>query len=458
MPSGTHKDAGAAGVGAPADFLLGPGLVATPTAVLPAAGVLVRGGLVSDVGEFASLEQKVGRAMPRLDAAGGLILPGLINAHTHFYSALALGLPLRGAPPARFTEILARLWWRVDRALTLDDVETSAWLGLIECARCGVTTVCDHHSSPNACEGSLDRIRHAVEGIGLRAALCYEVSDRNGRDQAQAGIAENARFARALRERPSEQVRALCGLHALFTVSDETLDQCLEVARAQGIGLHLHLAEDRVDVEHSLQQYGVRPVHRLQQHGALGERTLAAHGVHVTDEEITLLAESRTFLAHNPESNMNNAVGCARVPELLERGVRVGLGTDGMSADLLATARTAFLIQRHECRDPRIGWAELPALLWQNNAQLASALFGRPVGVITPGAAADLIVLDYDPPTPVDVENLAAHLVFGFGARHVSATIVGGHVIMHGRRLLTVDEGLLRARAREQARRLWDRV
>jgi putative selenium metabolism protein SsnA len=457
-PEASRRSTGAA-IETSADLLVGPGFVVTPQEVLPDAGVLIRGGRIAAVGRFDEIRRRVPAtpAPEHLDARGGLILPGLVNAHSHFYSALARGIPLRDEPPADFVETLERLWWRLDRALTPEDIRTSAMVALAECVRCGVTSVVDHHASPNACEGSLDLIRAAVETSGLRAALCYEVSDRDGPEHALAAIAENVRFIRSLNEEPSDRVAALFGMHALFTLSDETLERCVAAARAERVGVHLHVAEDRADVEHSLEVHGERPVERLVRHGALDEQAVVAHCVHVDESEIDLLGRSGAFVVHNPESNMNNAVGCAPVVELLARGVRVGLGSDGMSGDILATARSAFLLQHHSTGDPRVGWSELPALLWENGAWLASNLFGQTIGVISTGAAGDLIVLDYDPATPLHAENLTAHLLFGFSARHVVATVVAGRVLMRERCLLTLDATAVRASAREQARSLWER-
>lgn len=453
MTSNTPKSASRA-----ADLLVGPGRVLTPQALLRDAGVRIEAGRIAAVGPFAGIQREAPAEIPHLDARGGLVMPGAIDAHRHFYSVLARGMPLTDPEPESFPQILDRIWWRIDRALTAADVETSAQLGLAECVRCGVTTVVDHHSSPNACPGSLDRIRDAVETVGLRAVLCYEVSDRNGPEAAEEGIAENLRLIRALRERPDARIAALFGLHALFTLSEPTLERCVRAAREAQTGLHLHLAEDRVDVGHALAHHGERPVQRLHRHGGLNRGTVAAHAVHVTDEEIALLSESGAFVVHNPESNLNNAVGACPVPLLLARGVRVGLGSDGMTADLFAAARTAYLLHRHVSRDPRLGWDRVAGPLWAQNARLAATLFGRPIGTIEFGAAADLIVLDYDPPTPLEASNFGAHLIFGFGARHVASTVVAGRVLMRDRELLTIDEPKLRAVARERAAALWARL
>jgi len=439
-------------------LLVGPGWVRASTGLLAHAGVLIRGERIARIDEFAALAREAGARATRLDARGGVILPGFVNAHTHAYAALARGMTPPGEPARDFAQILERLWWKVDRALDAEDVRVSALLAFADSVRCGTTTVFDHHASPRACPGSLDALRAAAAEVGLRAALCYEVSDRNGPEAARAGVEENLRFARELRRAPAGTLAACFGLHALFTLGEDTLARSIDAARAAGLTLHLHLAEDAVDVRESVARYGVRPVERLARAGGLGPGTLLAHAVHVDADEIVRLADSGAFVAHNPESNMNNAVGAAPVARLLAGGVRVGLGTDGIGPDMAAAARAAFLLMRHAQHDPRCGWREVPRMLWEMNAQLASRAFGLPVGLLDVEAAADLVVLDYDPPTPLDADNLWAHLVFGCGARDVAAVVCAGRVLMRERALLTVDEPALRARARERAAALWARI
>lgn len=445
---------------APADpppLLVGPATIFTPHRMLERAGVLVERGRVKALGPYAALRRRAPKART-LSTDHAVILPGLINAHTHLYSALARGMAVPGEPARNFVQILERLWWRLDKLLERDDHEVSALVGLIDCVRCGVTTIVDHHASPYACVGSLAALRRAVERVGVRAALCYEVSDRDGVAATRAGIEENLRLARALERRPSDGVTPLFVIHALFTVSDRTLGECVEAARAAKLGLHLHVAEDGADVRYNLRRHGERVVERLHRFGALGPRTLAAHCVHVDRREIGLLARTKTLVAHNPESNMGNAVGFAPVFDLLERGVTVGLGTDGYTADVLRELKVASLLQRHATGDPRRGWAEVQAIAIDGTARLASRIFGTRLGVLAPGAPADLVVFDYPSPTPLRANNLLGHLQFGLDARHVVHVVARGRVLLRDRRLLTVDEGAVMERAREHAARLWQRV
>ncbi len=424
--------------------------------VLPAHDVLVGEGRIAAIAPSEPLgDRPPGRV---LDAVGGLVMPGFINAHTHFYSSFARGLGK--APPARdFREVLEHLWWRLDRRLTPGDCHDSALVALIDAVRHGTTTLIDHHVSPGAVERSLDEVAEAVRLSGLRACLCYEVSDRDGEAVADAGIAENERFAARCRDGHDERLRALFGLHASFTLSDATLERVARLAAGQAAGCHVHVAEAASDQEETLRVSGMRVVERLHRHGILGPKTIAAHCVHVDDREIALLASSGAAVVHNPQSNMNNAVGVADVPRMSAGGVLVGLGTDAMTVDMREELRAAVWSQRLARRDPSAGFATAVAALTRGNARIAERLWpGLGLGELRVGGAADLVVLDYDPPTPLGADNFAGHLVFGLASAPVRATVVAGRVLMAGGRLeLDLDVAGVMARARERAAALWER-
>jgi putative selenium metabolism protein SsnA len=419
----------------------------------------VEGGRIADLGLTAELSARYPEA-ERWDAGGQLVLPGAICAHTHFYGAFARGLATPGEPAATFPQILERLWWRLDQALTLEDVRSSALVCLVDAVRHGTTTLIDHHASPNAIDGSLDVIAEAVERAGLRACLCYEVSDRDGPERARAGIAENVRFARALADAPSSHLAPSFGLHASLTLSDRTLAACVDAARAWDLGFHVHVAEDAADQEDALERTGKRVVHRLGDLGVLGPRTIAAHCVHVDGGEIERLAETSTWVTHQPRSNMNNGVGVAPVEALLEAGAHVGLGNDGFSNQMLAEMKAAYLVHKLHRRDPRAMPGDVVMeLAYANNARLVETLWpGLTTGQLSVGAAADLVFLDYHPTTPLSAENLPWHLLFGVEASLVTATVCAGRVLMRDRQLLTLDEAAITAHSRERAQGVWDRL
>lgn len=389
----------------------------------------------------------------RIDARGGLILPGLINLHHHFYSALARGLD-PGTPMRNFAEVLDRLWWRLDRALDRETVRISAQLSLADCIRWGCTTVFDHHASPNCIDGSLEIIGEAVEDSGLSAALCYEVTDRNGHDQALIGLEENLQFIDAHRTHP--RVRGCVGLHASFTLRDETLDEVAE-RRPEGAGCHIHVAEDPVDVEATRSAFGIGPVDRLVHFGLLDAHSLLAHGIHLRPADFEEIARHDAVLIHNPESNANNSVGHLNTVRAAGHGCLVGLGTDGMSSAVLRALRSAFLIHRATTGDCASGFDVLPDLL-HNNALAARRLFDEPLlGELAPGAPADIVVIDAPVPTLLDAGNAFAHLVYGASEAPVRHTIARGRVLLEDFRLTTMDAVALARRARELAPGMWER-
>ena len=421
-------------------------------------GLLIEGGRIAEIGSTAELLGKY-RGDDIVDAGGMLVMPGNLCAHTHFYGAFARGMAIPGEPPRDFPEILRRLWWQLDRVLTVEDVRYSALVCLVDAIKHGTTTLIDHHASPNALEGSLDVLADAVQQAGLRAVLCYEVSDRDGAEKAHAGIAENVRFiARARAGEYGERIGGTFGLHASLSLSDETLELCRDTA-PEGVGFHIHVAEHEADQHHSVDKSGLRVVERLQRYGILGPATIAAHCVHIDSAEVELLEETGTWVTHQPRSNMNNAVGAADVEELLRKGVRVAIGNDGFSNNMWAEWKTAYLLHKVWQRDPRSAdGVTIMEMAVRHSAALANQFFpAAPIGVLAAGAQADIIFVDYHPTTPLTAANLPWHILFGFEASMVDTTICGGEVLMSNRELLTLDEAEITARSRELAADVWKR-
>jgi putative selenium metabolism protein SsnA len=428
-----------------------------PNRVLPDHAILVTGDRIEELGPSAQVE-KLHPKTKRLDARGQLVLPGGICAHTHFYSAFSRGLAAPAPAPKDFPETLQRLWWPLDQALLEEDVRYSALLGLVDAVRHGTTTLFDHHASPNAIDGSLDVIAEAIDKSGVRGVLCYEVTDRYGSGPTDAGIKENARFLKRLAANPHARLAGMFGLHASLTLSGGTLQAC-RAAAPEGAGFHIHVAEHEADEYDSLLKSNMRVVDRLHNHGILGQRTIAAHCVHIDARETEILKETGTWVSHQPRSNMNNAVGAAPVESLLRAGVRVGLGNDGFSNEMWEEWKAAYFLHKLASRDPRrMSGSQVAELAIANNAALAHAYFPQAeVGQIVRGAFADLIFVDYQSPTPVTAENLPWHIIFGFEAGMVTTTIAAGKVLMKDRELLTLDEASIAGRARELAPRVWKR-
>jgi putative selenium metabolism protein SsnA len=421
--------------------------------------LLVRDGVIEKIASQDELLQDFPEE-ERLDAEGQYVMPGNICAHTHFYGAFSRGLGIPGDPPANFTQILDKLWWNLDKALDEEGVRYSALVCLVDAIKHGTTTLIDHHASPDMIDGSLDIIARAVNEAGLRASLCYEVTDRDGLEKAEQGLQENLRFIKRIRKRNPEDVnlRAHFGLHASLTLSDETLDRARALC-PEGIGFHIHAAEGMADQEDSLKKSGVRVVHRLDEFGILRPETILAHGVHLDKGEIARLAETQSWLTHQPRSNMNNAVGVAPIEDMLDASVRVGLGNDGFSNTMWQEWKEAYLLQKIAHGDPqRMGGYTVMKVAVENNSGLVTELFdGLRVGQITEGAAADLIFVDYHPFTPMTAGNLPWHILFGFQESMVTATLVAGKPLMYRRELLTLDAVEIAARAMEISTLTWQR-
>jgi putative selenium metabolism protein SsnA len=400
---------------------------------------------IQDDGSIGFVRGGRARGTHTIDLQGRLLMPALINAHTHLYSTLARGIHLPGAPPFGFTNILKKLWWRLDRALTEEDVYYSALVGLIDSAKCGVGTVIDHHASPNACAGSLDVIERAFHEVGVRGATCYETSDRNGRRGADAAIRENVRFIE--RVKPGAQVGAMFGLHAAFTLGDRTLHACAE-AKPKGSGFHIHAAEDVCDRG---------AVRRLCEFGVLDERAIAAHCIHIAASERRALARRRVNVVHNPQSNCNNAVGTIDLPAHVRAGVRVGLGTDGYTPRIWDEFKTACNVQKLRARDSRVAGTEVYAAAFVNNRAIVKDLWGIELGRVESGAKADLLLLDYNPPTPIDATNLFGHLLFGAANAPVDSLMVNGRWVVRAGHCVNVDEREIAEKAAVCAKALWDR-
>ncbi len=426
------------------------------TDVIEDGALLIEGGVIRAVGPSSDLLAQHPDA-ERLDAHGQLAMPGGICAHTHFYGAYARGLAIPGPGPKNFPEILQRLWWPLDKSLDEESVRFSALVCLVDAVKHGTTTLIDHHASPNFIDRSLDVIAGAVEQAGLRAVLCYEVTDRDGPEKAQAGIAENVRFLRAAKDRPL--VSATFGLHAGLTLSDETLRECVQAADGLDTGFHIHVAEHEADEEDSLKKSGERIVPRLNRLGILGPKTIVAHAVHIDDAERAMLRETGTWVSHQPRSNMNNAVGAAALDTMLAEGMPVALGNDGFSNNMWAEWKAAYLLHKVVNRDPRRAQGDAIArMATVHNARLAETFFpGQRIGELVPGAAADVVLVDYHPFTPLTAGNLPWHVIFGFEASMVTTTIAAGRILMRDRQLLTLDDAEIAAAARAYAPKVWER-
>lgn len=418
--------------------------------------VVLDGSTILKVGKTIDLKSEFPDA-EFIDAKGGVIMPAFINTHEHIYSAMARGLSIRGYNPNGFLEILDGMWWNIDRHLTVEQVRQSARATYIESIKNGVTTVFDHHASYGDITGSLFAIEDAAQEMGVRSCLCYEVSDRDGKEKTQQAIAENASFIKHALKDNSDMIAGMMGLHASFTLSDETLLKCA-AEKPQEVGYHIHIAEGIEDLHYNLKHYGKRIVDRLMDLNILGPKTIAAHCIYVNNHEMDLLKETDTMVVHNPESNMGNACGCPPTMEIVHKGILTGLGTDGYTHDMIESYKVANVLHKHHLVDANAAWGEVPQMLFEGNAKIAARYFKKQLGILKEGAAADVIVLDYKPYTNFDGANSNGHILFGMNGKNVVTTVCNGKVLMRDRVLVGIDEEKVVSEIRVESDKLWNQL
>lgn len=374
-----------------------------------------------------------------VDCAGKWVTKSFGCGHHHIYSTLARGMPAPARSPTNFTEVLETIWWHIDKRLDLEMIAASALAAAIHCAKSGVTFVIDHHASPFAIGGCLTTIAEAFDRVGIAHLLCYEISDRDGEGPRQAGLAETDRFLAAGHQ-------GHVGLHASFTVGDPLLQKAVDLAQKHDTGLHVHVAEDLADQRDAESKYGQRVLERFRDAGALAlPKSIFAHCIHLTDKEKKLLADAGVWVVQNVESNQNNNVGLAGYGDFAPRTL---LGTDGMHCDMLRSAKAAFLVGQ---ATEGIGFDGIYDR-FRNIHRYVECFGARGDG------DNNLVILDYDTPTEVTAENFLGHFVYGLDARHVESVIAQGRLIVEKRRVVTVDEDAVLARARQMGRRLWGKL
>jgi cytosine/adenosine deaminase-related metal-dependent hydrolase len=382
---------------------------------------------------------KLGSEDRVIDCTGKLVTRSFGCGHHHIYSILARGMPPLQKVPTNFVEVLKYLWWHLDKCLDLEMVEASALAAAIHCAKNGITLIVDHHASPLAIKDSLFTIARAFDRVGLSHLLCYEISDRDGEDLREAGLAETDAFLAAGHQ-------GHVGLHASFTVGDVLLDKAVALAHKHRTGLHVHVAEDLADQEDAVARYGKRVVERFHDAGALNlTKSIFSHCIHLSEAEKKLIRASGVWVAQNAESNQNNNVGLAGYKSITDN---VLLGTDGMHSDMLRSAKAAFLVGQ---ATESISADEVYRRFRSIHRYTRESGF--------PGDGENnLVILDYDSPTDVTPANFLGHFVFGIDSRHVATVICRGKVIVENGRVTGVNEGDVLALSREMGRKLWKKM
>ena len=420
--------------------------------VIHDGAVAIEGNRIAAVGKSGDVEKNF-KADEVIEEPKSIIMPGIVCAHTHLYGIALRGAALNIKPPSDFTQILQRIWWPLDERLTNEEAYSTALAASIEFLLSGTTTFADTYSAPNGIEGSLDAIARAVNEVGIRGVLSFEATERRSREEGLRGLKENERF---LKKKDKGRAMGMISLHASFTITDDLIAKALQLQEKTGAPITIHVSEGPGDLYHNLERYGKRTVERLRDTGLLSPKAVLAHCVHLNDEELKILAETGAWVAHNPMSNMLNAVGVARIPDMFSLGVNVALGNDGYVFDMFENIRSAFLLHRVARRDPTVIPPRKALELATIDAAKAYGL--NDLGALKPGYRADVIVLRPQMAATPYTGDIHAWIVNGVKGGDVRTVIVDGEVVVWDRKLTKVDIREAEQRVLKTHERLWERL
>ena len=381
-------------------------------------------------------DNEIPEKIETVECEGQIAMKAFANGHHHAYSTLARGMPFNSSPPKNFVEILEKIWWKLDKELSTDMNEISAYYTAISSAKNGVASVIDHHASPFAIRGSLQKMEQAFTKTGLDSVLCYEISDRDGITVRDQGLEETSDFLRCN--------KGLVGLHAAFTLSNNSLQKAAEIAKANNSGIHIHLAEDIADQDNSWKKHNKRVIERLAEYGFLEmPKSIFAHGIHLSNNEKEMLANSPVYMVQNPESNLNNQVGYFNGEGLSKN---IMLGTDGMHSNMIRSTQTAlFTGQNYENIDMVKAYQRL-----RNVNTYLETHFENSGHALT--------ILEFNAPTPIHKDNFLGHFFFGFENSQVQHLINHGKFVLKNKVIANVDEDIIIKESRKLALALWAKL
>ena len=427
-------------------------LVQFTPSILENMSILIEDGLIQDI---FKTDSKKYQANQTIDGNHMYALPGFVNAHTHSYSSLIRGFS-KIKESETFQKQLENLWWKLDKNLFSEDIYYSAMLIAIDSIKNGTTCLFDHHSSPGYVTGSLEIIKKVFENFGLKSCLCYELSDRDGQIISDKAIKENLDIIGQCSN--SKLTKGMFGLHASNTITDKTFEKVAYFTNDINCGYHIHVAEAKSDQNITMEKYHKSVIKRLYDFNILKPQSIAAHCVHLEYQEYDLLSETDTMVVHNPQSNLNNAVGIADLLKLFSQNIIVGLGTDAMTTNMLEELKFALFAQHLKQNHPTCAFNEVISTLFKNNYKIAKRIFGQSFGDFSIGSPADIIMFDYKPPTPLDEESLFGHLIYGFSQTPVNSTIVNGKLLMHNRIIQGIDIDEVMSKSRICSKKLWKNI
>ncbi|MFT8347944.1 amidohydrolase family protein [Clostridium saccharoperbutylacetonicum] len=382
------------------------------------------------------------------DCNNQILMPGLVNCHSHIYSTFARGW-ITEFNPKTFRDLLEQMWWKLDRVLEEKDIYYSGLVSGIEFLKNGVTTVVDHHASGEMIKGSLDLLKKALcDCLGIRGIFCFETSERFTIDEC---IEENMLFSK----KDSTMAKGLFGMHACLTLSDESLKEI--ASKSEGVPIHIHVGESDEDNRESIEKYGKTPVERLEEYGLLRENSILSHCIYLSEKDIEILKKYKVYVAVNPTSNFNNAVGLADVLELEKNNIKCILGNDGLGFNLARDMVNLLFGMHLKYKSPTAYSLENLKRVIENNYEYASKILNCKLGKIEVGYEADFINLEYNPPTPINEDNLFGHFFYGMLDNFKPKNVwCNGKLKLENYKILEDEEKIYRE-ARSVAQEIWNK-
>ena len=420
--------------------------------------------IISHIGSISEMKTKISKGEIKIeenekiiDAHGKILMPGFISTHTHACSTLIRGFRFENENSNNTLGMIKNNLVKLEAELTHEDVYYGTLATLIEGIRNGVTCFFDHHSSPAEVEGSLDVIERAFKVVGARGVLSYSISDKHGVNIALKGIKENSRFVEKCKYDNEDLIKGMFGISHANSLPSKVL----EIAGIEGnrllTGFHIHVAETMGDLINCRTNFQKAIVERLDEYNLLNEKSMFSHCIHINENEKKLL--NKVSVIHNPESNMNFAVGYCDAKDLIKKGNLVGIGTDGFPTDIFRAMNTCYSLHIHHSKDANVIRTEdVVEMAVINNGKIASKHFNCQVGSIKEGAKADVVLIDYNSPTVINSDNISSHMIFGMNAGAVSHVIINGKLIMDNRIICDLDEKEIYEKCKLISKALWDRL
>ncbi|MBI9104516.1 MAG: amidohydrolase family protein [Spirochaetales bacterium] len=413
-------------------------------------GVAVKDGIIRAVGDNHRLKADF-PAYRIMDCSDKIISPGFINSHMHSYGILSHGI----TPPVEidsFETFLNSFWWPlVENQIDHEMIRISGKATALELLNSGVTCLCDVLEAPNALPCGLEVHARVIEEIGMRAVLSFEACERVNPQNAEAGLKENLDFFKKYREHPL--ISGMMCIHTTFTCSREYIQRAARMAREAGSGIQMHLSESKYEPDWCLKKYGKLPVEVYEELGYWGSDVLASQGVKLTMAEMDILQRRGVNLVHVPLSNCEVGGGFSPVPDLLSRGINVGLGTDGYINNFFEVMRGAFLIHKANMENPEAMPGDVVFRMATENGGRALGISG--LGELKEGAPADIITIRADFPTPLNAANLFSQMILYRNPEDVREVMVNGRFLKENGRLLGHDLDAVHRDVCLEAERLW---